>query len=64
MRWVEGLMAGTPDGGRDHGMDARTRTFVTRTTENLLRAFAEGPAAHHRPAPRANVGELYKRRAV
>lgn len=64
MRWVEGLMAGTPDGGRDHGMDARTRTFVTRTTENLLRAFAEGPAAHHRPAPRANVGELYKRGAV
>ncbi|MGW3498544.1 N,N-dimethylformamidase beta subunit family domain-containing protein [Streptomyces sp. NPDC001020] len=61
MRWVEGLMAGTPDGGRDHGMDARTRTFVTRTTENLLRAFAQGPAAHHRPAPRTNVGELYKR---
>ncbi|MER6357656.1 N,N-dimethylformamidase beta subunit family domain-containing protein [Streptomyces sp. NPDC001634] len=60
MRWVEALMAGTADGGHDHGMDTRTRAFVTRTTENLLRAFAEGPAAHHRPAPRPNVGELYK----
>ncbi|MGW5232784.1 N,N-dimethylformamidase beta subunit family domain-containing protein [Streptomyces nodosus] len=60
MRWVEGLMAGTPDGGRDHGMDARTRAFVTRTTENLLRAFAEGPAARRRPAPRPNVREVYK----
>ncbi|MGW1008361.1 N,N-dimethylformamidase beta subunit family domain-containing protein [Streptomyces sp. NPDC002520] len=60
MRWVEGLMAGTPDGGRDHGMDARTRAFVTRTTGNLLRAFAEGPAARHRPAPRPNVTEVNK----
>ncbi|MFA3842866.1 N,N-dimethylformamidase beta subunit family domain-containing protein [Streptomyces aureus] len=63
MRWVEGLMAGTPDGGRDHGMDARTRAFVTRTTENLLHAFAEGPAARHRPAPRPNVTEVYKTEA-
>ncbi|MEU6663067.1 N,N-dimethylformamidase beta subunit family domain-containing protein [Streptomyces sp. NPDC046821] len=60
MRWVEGLMAGTPDGGRSHGMDTRTRNFVTRTTENLFRAFAEGPAARHRPAPRGNVTEVYK----
>ncbi|MFE4593137.1 N,N-dimethylformamidase beta subunit family domain-containing protein [Streptomyces laurentii] len=59
MRWVEGLMAATPDGGRDHGMNARTRVFVTRTTENLLRAFAEGPAARHRPVPRPNVAEVY-----
>lgn len=63
MRWVEALMAATPDGGRDHRMDARTRTFVTRTTENLLRAFAEGPAGLHRPAPRPNVTEVYKARA-
>ncbi|MEV5172435.1 hypothetical protein AB0L10_15435 [Streptomyces flaveolus] len=62
MRWVEALMAGAPDGGRDHGMDARTRTFVTRTTENALRAFAKGPAAHHRPAARPNVSEAYKTR--
>ncbi|WP_225845746.1 N,N-dimethylformamidase beta subunit family domain-containing protein [Streptomyces sp. HPF1205] len=59
MRWVEGLMAGTGDDGRDHGLDARTRAFVTRTTENLLRAFAEGPAAEHRPAPRDNVLTVY-----
>ncbi|POX42056.1 hypothetical protein C3488_37110 [Streptomyces sp. Ru72] len=60
MRWVEALMAGTPDGGHDHGMDARTRAFVTRTTENLLHAFALGPSARHRPAPRPNVEEVYK----
>ncbi|WP_405687917.1 hypothetical protein OG204_32690 [Streptomyces sp. NBC_01387] len=59
MRWVEGLMAGTRDGGRDHGMDARTRAFVTRTTENLLRAFATGPAAKARPAPKDNVRSVY-----
>jgi hypothetical protein len=52
-------MAGTGDDGRDHGLDVRTRGFVTRTTENVLRAFAEGPAAHHRPAPRDNVREVY-----
>ncbi|MFF8595084.1 N,N-dimethylformamidase beta subunit family domain-containing protein [Streptomyces sp. NPDC015220] len=61
MRWVEALLAGTGELGRDHGMDARTRAFVTRTTENLLRAFAEGPAARHRPAPRPNTRELYGR---
>ncbi|MFJ9834567.1 N,N-dimethylformamidase beta subunit family domain-containing protein [Streptomyces sp. NPDC101169] len=60
MRWVEALTAGTPAGGRDHGMDARTRAFVTRTTENVLRAFARGPAARHRPAPRPNAEEVYR----
>ncbi|WBO62096.1 N,N-dimethylformamidase beta subunit family domain-containing protein [Streptomyces camelliae] len=59
MRWVEGLVAGTGLLGRDHGMDARTRAFVTRTTENLLRTFAQGPAARHAPAPRANVPAVY-----
>ncbi|MFF8941486.1 N,N-dimethylformamidase beta subunit family domain-containing protein [Streptomyces sp. NPDC014864] len=59
LRWVEALTAGTGERGRDHGMDVRTRAFVTRTTENLLRAFAEGPAARHRPAPRPNAAELY-----
>ncbi|MEU9124907.1 N,N-dimethylformamidase beta subunit family domain-containing protein [Streptomyces sp. NPDC048506] len=59
MRWVEGLMAGQRDCGRDHGMDARTGSFVTRTTENLLHAFAQGPAARARPAPRANVLRVY-----
>ncbi|MER0482804.1 N,N-dimethylformamidase beta subunit family domain-containing protein [Streptomyces sp. Edi2] len=59
MRWVEALMAGTHDDGRDHGMDDRTRAFVTRTTENLLRAFAVAPAAKIRPAPRNNVAAVY-----
>lgn len=59
MRWVEALVAGTGELGRDHGMDDRTRTFVTRTTENLLRTFALGPAARHRPPPRTNVAKVY-----
>ncbi|MFI1766690.1 N,N-dimethylformamidase beta subunit family domain-containing protein [Streptomyces sp. NPDC020800] len=59
MRWVEALVAGTGELGGDHGMDDRTRTFVTRTTENLLRTFALGPGARHRPAPRTNVAEMY-----
>ena len=59
MRWVEGLMAGTRDDGGDHGMNAHTRDFVTRTTENLMRAFAAGPAGHSQPAPRDNVHEVY-----
>ncbi|NJP99023.1 hypothetical protein HCK00_00180 [Streptomyces sp. PLAI1-29] len=59
MRWVEGLMAGTGENGRNHGMDARTGAFVTRTTGNLLRAFAEGPAARHRPEPEPNVDRVY-----
>ncbi|MFC9603667.1 N,N-dimethylformamidase beta subunit family domain-containing protein [Streptomyces niveus] len=63
MRWVEGLMAGTEENGRNHGMDARTGAFVTRTTENVLRAFAEGPAGRHRPAPKDNVRSVYGRTA-
>ncbi|QXE39262.1 hypothetical protein KQY30_19850 [Streptomyces sp. GMY02] len=59
MRWVEGLMAGTRENGRNHGMDARTGAFVTRTTENVLRAFAEGPAARTKPRPRDNVRTVY-----
>ncbi|UGQ15045.1 hypothetical protein LO772_16645 [Yinghuangia sp. ASG 101] len=59
MRWVEALMAGTRDNGRNHDMDARTGEFVTRTTENLLRAFAAGPAGDTRPGPVDNVAPLY-----
>jgi hypothetical protein len=59
MRWVEGLMAGAEDDGRDHGMDARTAAFVTRTTENLLTAFAAGPAGKTQPAPTDDVAEVY-----
>ncbi|MFF0629880.1 N,N-dimethylformamidase beta subunit family domain-containing protein [Streptomyces sp. NPDC004296] len=59
MRWVEALMAGSRDNGRNHGLDRRTGAFVTRTTENLLRAFAEGPAARLRPAPERNTDRVY-----
>ncbi|MGW3571045.1 N,N-dimethylformamidase beta subunit family domain-containing protein [Streptomyces sp. NPDC000941] len=59
MRWVEGLMAGTHETGRNHGLDARTGAFVRRTTENLLRAFAAGPCAEHRPKPTDNVAAVY-----
>ncbi len=59
MRWVEGLMAGTRDDRTDHGMDRRTAAFVSRTTENLLRAFAAGPAGRLRPAPQDNVKAVY-----
>ncbi|MDF3300197.1 N,N-dimethylformamidase beta subunit family domain-containing protein [Streptomyces tropicalis] len=60
MRWVEALTAATGEFGRDHGMDAGARTFVTRTTENLLRTFAQGPAVRHAPPPRANVSAVYE----
>ena len=59
MRWVEGLMAQTRDDHADHGMDKRTAAFVSRTTENLFRAFAAGPAGHMQPAPKDNVHEVY-----
>ncbi len=59
MRWVEALAAGRPGGPRAHDMDARTRRFVARTTANLLRAFAQGPAGTNRPPPRDNVDAFY-----
>ncbi|MFE4453965.1 N,N-dimethylformamidase beta subunit family domain-containing protein [Streptomyces sp. NPDC056796] len=59
MRWVEALMAGTRENGRNHGMDARTGAFVTRTTENVLRAFATGPATKSRPPAHDNVRSVY-----
>ncbi|MFE4058861.1 N,N-dimethylformamidase beta subunit family domain-containing protein [Streptomyces sp. NPDC059096] len=59
MRWVEALMAGTKENGRNHGMDARTGTFVTRTTENVFRAFAAGPVTKEMPAAHDNVRSVY-----
>jgi hypothetical protein len=59
MRWVEGLMGGTRDNGRNHGLDARTGAFVTRATENVLRAFSKGPAARTMPVPQDNVSRVY-----
>ncbi|MFJ8044485.1 N,N-dimethylformamidase beta subunit family domain-containing protein [Kitasatospora sp. NPDC096147] len=50
MRWVEALDANGPGGGRaDHGMDHRAGTFTRQVTENLLRAFAAGPAGPAHP---------------
>ncbi|MFD5897568.1 N,N-dimethylformamidase beta subunit family domain-containing protein [Streptomyces sp. NPDC060366] len=63
MRWVEGLMAGSGENGRNHRMDARTGAFVTRTTENVLRAFAAGPAGRTRPA-KDNVRSVYGHEAT
>ncbi|GIH70032.1 N,N-dimethylformamidase beta subunit family domain-containing protein [Sphaerimonospora thailandensis] len=59
MRWAEALMARTRDLPRAHGIDVRTRRFVTKATVNLLRAFAEGPAGRLQPPPRDNVRATY-----
>ena len=59
MRWVEALLAGTPDGGDDNGIDARAGAFVNQVTENLFKAFAAGPAGRTRPAPRDNLRAIY-----
>ncbi len=45
MRWVEAIY-----GDRPHGIGGHTPAFVKQVTENLLRAFAEGPAAARYPA--------------
>jgi hypothetical protein len=45
MRWVESLKG---DGA--HGIPPATAAFTRRVTENLLRAFAEGPVGHRHPA--------------
>ncbi|GAA0378546.1 N,N-dimethylformamidase beta subunit family domain-containing protein [Streptomyces blastmyceticus] len=45
MRWVESL---TGDGG--HGIPPDTARFTSRVTENVLRAFAAGPAGRVHPA--------------
>ncbi|MEV0411290.1 N,N-dimethylformamidase beta subunit family domain-containing protein [Streptomyces sp. NPDC050448] len=59
MRWVEALDA-TGDGrsGANHGLDARAGALTTRVTENLLRAFAAGPAGRTHPA-QDNVKAVY-----
>ncbi|WP_256986800.1 N,N-dimethylformamidase beta subunit family domain-containing protein [Streptomyces sp. BR123] len=59
MRWVEALDA-TGDGssGANHGLDAKAGALTTRVTENLLRAFAAGPAGRTHPA-RDNLKTVY-----
>jgi hypothetical protein len=45
MRWVESF-----GGYRHYGIDRRTARFTRRVTANVLRAFADGPAAATHPA--------------
>jgi hypothetical protein len=45
MRWVEAIY-----GDRPHGIDGRASAFVKQVTSNILRAFADGPAAAGYPA--------------
>jgi hypothetical protein len=54
MRWVESF------GGYHHfGLDARTARFTKRVTANVLRAFADGPAAAKYPA-RDNLRKVHE----
>jgi hypothetical protein len=45
MRWVEAIYGDQP-----HGIGGATPAFVRRVTMNVLRAFADGPAAAKYPA--------------
>ena len=45
MRWVEAIF-----GDRPHGISGMTSSFVQQVTANVLRAFADGPAADTHPA--------------
>jgi hypothetical protein len=45
MRWVEAIYGDQP-----HGITGNTPTVVRQAATNVLRAFAEGPAAHKYPA--------------
>jgi hypothetical protein len=45
MRWVEAIYGDQP-----HGIGGSTPAFVRRVTANVLRAFADGPAAARYPA--------------
>ncbi len=45
MRWVEAIF-----GDRPHGISGTTSSFVRQVTANVLRAFADGPAADAHPA--------------
>jgi hypothetical protein len=54
MRWVEAIY-----GDRPHGISSRTSAFVKQVTTNLLRAFADGPAAAKYPA-RDNLDAMHE----
>jgi hypothetical protein len=55
MRWVEAFGAPT----YNWGIDAATERFTKRVTANVLRAFAEGPAADRYPA-RDNLDSVHE----
>jgi hypothetical protein len=52
MRWVEAIYGDQP-----HGIGGRTPGFARRVTANVLRAFADGPAAAKYPA-RDNLASI------
>ena len=54
MRWVEAIY-----GDRPHGIGAAATAFVRRVTANVLRAFADGPAAARYPA-RDNLAAMHE----
>jgi hypothetical protein len=54
MRWVEAIYGDQP-----HGITGRTPDFVRQVTMNVLRAFADGPAAHKYPA-RDNLDAVHE----
>ena len=54
MRWVEAIYGDGP-----HGIVGRTPGFVMRVTANVLRAFADGPAAARYPA-RDNLDAMHE----
>ncbi|MGW3044501.1 N,N-dimethylformamidase beta subunit family domain-containing protein [Kitasatospora sp. NPDC001159] len=59
MRWVEALDAQGPGGGKaDHGIDSHAGDLVRKVTENVLRAFASGPAGRSHPA-QDNLSTVY-----
>jgi hypothetical protein len=53
MRWAQSL-----SGGGGHGINRATGRFTTQVTANVLRAFADGPAAARHPA-RDNLGAMH-----
>jgi hypothetical protein len=52
MRWVEAIYGDQP-----HGITGKTPDFVRQVTANVLRAFADGPAAARHPA-RDNLADI------
>ena len=54
MRWVEAIF-----GDRPHGISVMASSFVQQVTMNVLRAFADGPAADAHPA-RDNLDAIHE----